>query len=86
MMTTPMPTSYVRIAGVKTQSMVTEKTMIKPWKSNKQQPFAVINQLTGVVATSDDPINGHNGGNDTIYFSVDFLLPGLMFPARAMRM
>lgn len=39
MMTTPMPTSYVRIVGVKTQFMDTEKTMTNPRNQINSSPF-----------------------------------------------
>src|SRR5699024_2591888 len=41
---------------------------------NKQQPSAVIDRLAGVVATSDGPIKGHNGGNGAIDFFCGFFL------------
>ena len=81
-MTTPTPTSSVLIVGAKTPFMVTGRMTINLRKSNKQQPSAVINRLAGVVAASDSPIKGHNGGNGTIDFFCGFFLVWLDVPRR----
>ena len=81
-MTIPTPTSSVLIVGVKTPFMVTGRMTINLRKSNKQQPSAVIDRLAGVVAASDGPIKGHNGGNGAIDFFCGLFLVRFYVPCR----
>ena len=42
--------------------------------SDKQNPPAVVDRLTGVVAATDGSVQGHHRGNGTIYFLCGFFL------------
>ena len=54
---------------------------IRQGESNKQQTPSVIHRLASLVAVSNGSVERHNQGDDTVDFSVDLALSGLMLPA-----